>query len=181
MSDVDWKQLVKKIAPTIGAAVGGSVSGGTGTAFGAMGASALADALLGDKDASEERIVEAIRTASPQTLQRLKPAEKQFKNDLKSLGVSPAELGVETPTSKFLGGSSGSLKAVSAISLAVIAGYLAIVLLYLTGLVTIPEGQKELASQLVDPVQLAFGGVMFFWLGSSFGSKKKDPPQGGGA
>ena len=75
----DWKSLVKTVAPVLGGAIGGPA--------GALATRAIAGALLGDEDADEDQIAEAMRKASPETLLALKKADNDFAVQMKELGV----------------------------------------------------------------------------------------------
>lgn len=75
---MDWKAIVKTVAPVLGTALGGPLGG--------MAVKAIGDA-LGLSDATEEAISSAITGAKPEDLLKLKQADQQFAKDMKALDV----------------------------------------------------------------------------------------------
>lgn len=75
----DWKGLVKTVAPALGTALGGPLGG--------MAARSVAGAVLGNEDASEKQIAEALAAASPDVLLKLKEADQQFAVRLRELDI----------------------------------------------------------------------------------------------
>ena len=61
---MDWKALVKTVAPVLGTALGGPL-GGAATKF-------LTGKLLGDENASEQELADFIGGASPEQLLQIK-------------------------------------------------------------------------------------------------------------
>ena len=84
--DFDWKELVKKVAPTIGMVLSG------GNPLVGMGIKAVSTALLGKDDGTEDEVAEYLQSASPKDLLALKDADHQFKLDMKALGISHTKL-----------------------------------------------------------------------------------------
>jgi len=79
--DVDWKDLVKTIAPALASAFGTPLAG--------MATKVIVDTILGEgqTDVSEDEIARAVKTASPDQLIALKQASIQFQKDMAALGV----------------------------------------------------------------------------------------------
>lgn len=76
---IDWKSIVKTVAPVLGTALGGPMAGAA-TKF-------IADKFLGNPDASEEEIAQALSTASPEQLIKLKELDNTFALEMKRLEV----------------------------------------------------------------------------------------------
>jgi hypothetical protein len=72
----DWKQLVKTVAPVLGTALGGPMAGAA-TKF-------IADKFLGNPNASEQEVVQAIQTATPDQLIKLKELDNDFKIEMRA-------------------------------------------------------------------------------------------------
>lgn len=79
MPDFDWKDVVRKVAPTIGAALGGP--------FGGMATKIIADKFLGDENATEDQVAAAVQTASPAQWLELKKADQQFAVQMRELDI----------------------------------------------------------------------------------------------
>lgn len=81
--DLDWKTLVKTIAPTIASVLGTPLAG--------VGVTALLNVLLPDgqprPDNPEDFIAKALAGANPELLQRIKDAEQKFRVDMKALDI----------------------------------------------------------------------------------------------
>lgn len=73
----DWKAIVKSIAPTIGAALGGPVG---------LGAAKLLQGLLGASDSEESTLAEAVKSATPEQFLAIKQADNDFKLKMTELG-----------------------------------------------------------------------------------------------
>lgn len=76
---IDWKTIVNSVAPTLATAVGGPLAG---TAI-----SALGEALLGKKDATESEVAAVIATGKPETLVQLRQVDADFKTKMEALGI----------------------------------------------------------------------------------------------
>ena len=83
-NDFDWKGLVKTVAPFLGTALGGPVGG--------VAARAIAGAVLGDEDASQEDVAAALQKANPEMLAKLKEADQKFKVEMGKLELDHARL-----------------------------------------------------------------------------------------
>ena len=73
------KSIVKAVAPTLGAALGGPAGG--------MAAKIISEGILGKPDASEAEIEDFLLTASPEQMLELKKLDAQFAVDMKKLDI----------------------------------------------------------------------------------------------
>ena len=80
----DWKSVVSTIAPVLGTAIGGP--------FGGMAAKVIGSVLLNKGDATEDEIMAAIQTATPEQLHKLKSANNEFKLEMAKLGVTKEKM-----------------------------------------------------------------------------------------
>ena len=71
--------LIGQVAPTIASALGGPLAG--------MAVKAVSSALFGHQDASEDEIMAAMGTATPDQLTALKKIDADFKVQMKSLDI----------------------------------------------------------------------------------------------
>lgn len=158
--EFDWKELVKTIAPAVGTALGSPLAGAA--------VSAVAETILDDKDASEDDISKALEKPSNKDLKKLKELDKPFKKQMKTLGVKP---------NSAVGLASAPIQTLwpqALVSLIFVVGFFGILFLYLTGNVTVPKESEATVNMLLGPVVSGVVGIVAFWIGSSFGSKKKD-------
>lgn len=154
-----WQEIVKAVAPKLGAALGGPM-GGIATKF-------IADKFLGNPDASEEELELAISGATPQDLTRLKEIESQYEIEVLKIAAqdrdSARNLAIET-------GKTPQIILSSAYTI----GYFAIFMGMLGSYFTIPEEQESLFLTLFGSLTAAQLQIMNFWFGSSSGSKDKN-------
>ena len=87
----DWKGVVSKVAPMIGASLGGPM--------GAMGVSAALTALgiepAPNSEDNERLLEETLQTASPDQLLALRTADNKFKISMKKLGLNEKQMGFD--------------------------------------------------------------------------------------
>lgn len=76
---LDWKSIVKTVAPVLGTALGGPMAGAA-TKF-------IADKFLGNPEAKDEDIAQALATASPDQLIKLKELDNNFATEMRKLDV----------------------------------------------------------------------------------------------
>lgn len=87
---MDWKSIVKTVAPGIATALGGPLAG--------MGVKAIAGALLGPdsvEGATEDMVAQAVLAASPADLVKLKEVEADFQQNMKALDVDLVRISSE--------------------------------------------------------------------------------------
>jgi hypothetical protein len=77
------KQILRTVAPLLGTAIGGP--------FGALAGSALS-AVLGTPEGDDKAAENALLTASPDALVKLKQAEMDFQVQMKQLGITEEKL-----------------------------------------------------------------------------------------
>lgn len=165
MTDFDWKSLVRNVAPTLGAALGGPLAGAA-TKF-------LADAFLGNPDANEQDVAAAVLGASPEKLLELKKMDLEFKSKMRELDVDVFKLEISDKQ------SARDLAKVNMMPHIVLSsiytvGYFAMLYQFMTGGVEVAEGLKAEFNMILGVMTAAQVKIMEFWLGSSYGSKVKD-------
>ena len=84
---MDWKDILRSLAPSIGTALGGP-AGGAALAF-------LGDKLLGKPHASEAEVAAALRDLTPDQQLALRHLETEFAEHMQSLGVDLARLDMQ--------------------------------------------------------------------------------------
>ena len=155
--------LLSSVAPSIATALGGPLAG--------LGVKALSKALLGAEDFSEEAVMDAMATASPEQLAAVKKIDADFKVQMKSLDIDLERISVDDRKSARDMQKETRDWIPRALAVSVTAGFFAILIYMLVyGLPT--SGNEALL--LLGALQTAWGGIIAFYFGSSSGSQKKD-------
>lgn len=157
--------LIKKVAPTIGTALGGPI-GGMATKF-------LADKFLGQPEASEEEIEQSIVGASPEQLLKLKELDRQFQADMKKLDIDVFRLEIDDRKSArelF----KTNIWPQMVLSGVFTVGYFVVLTYLLAGKNAIPPENQAVANVVVGVLTASMTTIMAFWFGSSYGSKEKN-------
>lgn len=161
---MNWKDIVKSVAPVLGTALGGPL-GGTAVKF-------IAEKVLGDSSADESTVAEFIASASPDKLLELKALDQDFKIQMKQLDVDVFALEQKDRD------SARALFKINiwpqiVLSALYIVGYFIVLVAVLTGKVAIPESSQSLVNVLIGMLSTAVPMILQFWFGSSMGSKEK--------
>ncbi|MEW5248654.1 hypothetical protein [Microbulbifer discodermiae] len=162
---MDWKAIVKSVAPTLGAALGGPVAG-TAVKF-------LAGTLLGDEKATEQDIANTILTASPEQLLELRSLDSQFKLKMRELDINVYQLEVEDRKSARELGIKGGLWVQAVLSFVFISGYFFLTYLLFSGSVEVTPAFEQTGTLMLGVITGAIPMILQFWYGSSQGSKEK--------
>jgi len=161
----DWKSLIRNTAPGIAAALGTPAAG--------MAVKFLATSFLGDEDASEQDVAEAILHASPDKLMELQSLDRDFQLKMQQIGVDI--FGLEVDDRK---NARETLKLSMwpqiILSTIFILGYFIVVYLLFSGQVVLNDDIKEISYILLGVMTGEIPRIMSFWFGSSHGSQKKD-------
>ena len=163
----NWKDIVRTIAPTIGTALGGPMAGAA--------SKYIADKLLGKPDASPAEIEQAIISASPEQLSKLKEIDTQFKLEMKKLDIDIFELEYKDRDSarKLFEVNIWPQIIISAIF---VLGYFS-VLFYLlhsqSGEPNLEGAMLGVVTTILGVLTAAVPQILNFWFGSSLGSKEK--------
>ena len=162
--DFDWKTIVKNVAPILGMALGGPLAG--------TAVKVLAEGLLGNPNATEQEVAEAVMGASPDQLIKMRELNQTFQVKMKELGIDVYRLEVDDRK------SARDLAKVNfwpQITLSVLysGGYFAVLFQFVTGTVLVSAQSESIFSALIGVMTAAQIQIMNFWFGSSFGSKEK--------
>jgi hypothetical protein len=164
---LDWKAIVRGIAPTIGTVI----SGGNPLAGGAL--KVLAESLLGKPDAGEAEIAAYITQARPEDLVRLKEIEADYNARMAEIGLKPMELEIQDRA------SARSLYRVDSkpqrnITYVFLGGYFLILMGFV---VTALWGKKvDLPAEFSIIFGVLSGSIpmiLSFWFGTTKGSQEK--------
>lgn len=167
---MNWKKIVRNLAPTLAAGLGGPMAG-TATKF-------LAEQFLGDKDASEKELEEAISGATPEELARLREIDNQFAVEMAQLDVDVFKLEVDDRKSARDLAKVNMLPQVI-LSTLFIGGYFGTLYMLFSGEIQLADNMRDLANILLGVLTANIPSIMQFWFGSSSGSKEKTARMGG--
>ena len=156
--------LLGSVAPTLATALGGPLAG--------LGVKALSKALLGAEDFSEEAVMEAMATASPEQLAAVKKIDADFKVQMKALDIDLARISVDDRKSAREMQRETRDWLPRALAILITMGYFGIIGWVLVG--GLPINGSEILLMLLGTLTAGWSGVMAFYFGSSSGSQKKD-------
>jgi hypothetical protein len=162
---VDWKEIVKGVAPVLGTALGGP--------FGGAAVKFLADKFLGNPTASEEEIATAVLGAGPEQLTKLREIDNAFKVKMKELDVDVFKLEVaDREGARAL--AKVDMRPHIGLSAVYTIGYFAMLYMFMSGDVEIAANLQSEFNIVLGVMTAAQAQIMQFWFGSSSGSKAKD-------
>lgn len=162
--DFDWKLALGKVAPMIGAAVGGP--------FGGMAASAALSLLDIDpeKGKEEAQLEEAIASMTPEQAFKLKMAEKNWLTTMKELELKEKDLHAKDRDSARNMQIETNSWVVPTLAIITVIGFFAVVGLILSGKVPL---DSTLTGFVLGAVSSKAEQIYNFFFGSSKGSKDK--------
>ena len=156
--------LLGSVAPTLATALGGPLAG--------LAVKSLSKALLGAEDFSEEAVMEAMATASPEQLAAVKKIDADFKVQMKSLDIDLERIAVDDRKSARMMQTETKDWIPRALAVSVTLGYFGIIAYVLVS--GLPMNGSEVLLMLLGTLSAGWTGVMAFYFGSSSGSQKKD-------
>ena len=162
--DFDWQSVVRTVAPTIGTALGGPMAG-TAVKF-------IADKLLLDADATTADIEQAILSANPEQLEKLKQLDQEFKLQMKKLDIDVYKLDqLDRNSARDL--AKIDMKPQIALSIFFVSGYFWVLYVLMGGNFDITDGLQNTLLVIIGVITTSMAQIMNFWFGSSSGSKDK--------
>ena len=160
--EFNWKQLVGTVAPALGVALGGPVGG--------IAAKAIADA-LGLSSSDEESISQAMQKATPADLLALKKADQDFATKMKELDIDLEKAFLGDRDSARKREMAVQDKAVPRLAALVVAGFIGMCGVVLTGTVQVND---VLAGTVIGYVSGACTQVLAYYFGTTKGSNDKN-------
>ena len=165
-----WKDIVKRVAPVLGTALGGP--------FGGMAVKAITAAVLPDDkqaltgDALEKELEFAI-SGNPDALLKLREADQTFDVEMKKLDVDILQIAADDRASaRDLAKSTSLMPQIILAGIYVIA-FATILIMVFTGKVALTGQQADIANVLLGILSAGLLQIMNFFFGSSSGSKAK--------
>jgi hypothetical protein len=173
LKTMDWKNVVGKVAPVLGAALGGPLGGAA--------VSAIADA-LGLSEKTEEAVKNALSGTTPEQLLALKKADQDFAVRMEELGLKKEELGFTNEKDQLqiaAGDRDSARKREMAVgdhtarnlAYAITIGFFSV--LFTLMFAEVDTGAKEILYVMLGSLGTAWTSVMAYYFGSTAGSKLK--------
>lgn len=167
MTDVDWKTIVKSVAPMIGTALGGPLGG--------LAVSAIGEA-LGVDDNTVENVKTAVMGASPEQLLALKQEENRFSEHMAELGYKDIEslnniAASDRASARSMAVATGDIWTPRLLAALVVMAW-CLVQWFLLHHVIEPS-MRELIARVLGTLDSALTLVLAFYFGSSSGSRSK--------
>jgi hypothetical protein len=166
---MNFKDIIKSLAPTLGAAIGGPF-GGAAVQF---AVEKLTGEKIPDSSAGMKVLEQFVLGASPDQLAQLKTIENAFLLKMEELGIRKEELNAQDRDSARKLAISRGMTPQVVMSTIYTTGYFILLYLFLLGDTNIPVGQETLAISLISILAGSQVQIMNFWFGSSSGSKDK--------
>lgn len=178
--DIDWKGLVKTVAPAIASVFGTPLAG--------LGVSAILNAILPPDaprpEQPEEFLAQALATANPDMLAKIKQADQTFKSDMKRLDIDLEKFLTENATKNTEGARNLKIEWLKSdkfdyeiyLAAAVLAlfGYAEYwVFWYATAVKTMEPNQAILIGRVLGTVDAAFMILLNFRWGTSRNAERK--------
>ena len=158
------RDVVTTVAPVLASALGGPLAG--------TAVRSLSELLLGKPDGTPEDVVQAIQTADPATLLRLKELDTQFQAQMAQLGVDLERLANEDRASARQRQVATGDVLPGVIALSVLAGFFG--LLALMAFHPLPASAEAPFSVMLGALGTMVTAVAQFYFGSSSSSRSKD-------
>jgi hypothetical protein len=155
--------LLGQIAPSIATALGGPLAG--------VAVKTLSGALFGHEDGTEEQIIEAMATASPDQLAAIKKIDADFKVQMKALDIDLERIAAGDRDSARQMQRETRDWTPKALAFFITFGFFgALVWILIFG---IPKNGTEVLLMMLGSLSTSWTGVVQFYYGSSAGSKAK--------
>ena len=167
---MDWKDLVKSVAPVLGTALGGPLGG--------LATKAISTALFG-KDTSlegaelERKIMQAINT-DPDALLKLKQADQEFDTRMRELDIDVMRISTADRANARDMAIKTTLVPQIVLAAIYVVGFMGVLYIVFSGNLTLTSDQKDIAMYLLGILSAGLLQMMNFFFGSSSGSQAKN-------
>lgn len=163
LKDFDWRATVSAIAPALGTALGGPLGG--------LAGGMVAQALGAPKDATDNELEAAARTATPDQLLALKQADHDFEAHLQELGVKLEEIAASDRANARAMQTATQSRVPAALTFTLTIGFFAA----LGGMFffEIPVSNRDLVNIMVGSLGTAWIASTAFWFGTTRDSSRK--------
>ena len=162
---MDWKGIVKSVAPALGTALGGPLAG--------TAVKEIAGKWLGNENATERDIEQAVKNASPEQLAELKRIDAEYNTRMRELDIDVFKTEVADRQDARQMAITIMWPQITLTCLFV-SGYFSLIYILLLSDVSLDSNMQTLLTALVSIMTAGMQQVLSFWFGSSKGSQDKD-------
>ncbi len=155
--------LVKTVAPSIATAVGGPLAG--------MATRAISEALLGKPDGTEDELLEAAKSATPEQLLALKQAEQNFVIRMRELDVDLERISNADRSNAREREIKTNDYTPKLLAAAVTFGFFGVLFWMIAYGLPVNGGEAMLV--MLGTLGTAWGAIVSYYFGSSAGSREK--------
>lgn len=156
-------KLIQNVAPTIATALGGPVAG--------MAVKALSNALFGHENGSEDDIMNALSTATPDQIAAIKRIDNDFKVKMKELDIDLVRIAADDRASARTMYAETKTWLVPTLATVITCSFVCVTIGTLMGYAKI---ESAMAGTLIGYLSAKAELVLSFYFGSSSGSENKD-------
>jgi hypothetical protein len=161
----DWKSILGAVAPALATALGGPLAG--------IATKALADKLLGNPEASQQEVEQAIQGMKPEDMVKLRQIDANFKKSMIEAGIKLEEIAAgDRDSARQREIKTGDSWTPRGLAILVVCGYMFVQWFLLNHI--IDDSMRELIARVLGTLDGALMVVLSFYFGSSSGSKQKD-------
>ncbi len=162
--NIDWRSILKTVAPTVATALGGPLAGTAVTL--------VSNALTGKTDAGVSEIAKLISSGDPEVLLKLKEVEGAFKVRMKELDVDIERVASDDRKSARQREVSVKDKAPATLAAVSFTGFFGVLALMI--FVEIPSSTKDPLLIMLGALGAIVTGITQYYFGSSSGSSRKN-------
>ena len=156
--------MIQAVAPALATALGGPLAGAAVVAIGRA---------LGQEAPTEDSVADALAVAGPEVLLKLKQADQEFALAMRQADIRVLEVDAQDRDSaRQREAKTGDSLTPRALALVVIVSWVVIQYILLTTVVD--PSMRELVARVLGTLDAAVMAVLFYYFGSSSGSKAKD-------
>lgn len=162
--NVDWKSLLRTVAPALATALGGPLAG--------LAAQAISTAVLGTPDGTEEEIAAAIQTGGADTLIKLKAANTEFTLQLRKLDLDLERIANEDRASaRQREISTNDVWTPRILAYMLTAGFFSVLAAVMMH--GVPDSARDTVNLLLGSLGTVWLGAMAYYHGTTAGSRAK--------
>lgn len=163
---MNWKSIVKSVAPALGSALGGPAGG--------MAVKFIADKILGNPEATESEVADYVAGASPADMLKIKQSDHDFAVAMRELDIDLEKLEVDDRKSARDLGIKTSLIPQIILACIYVLAFSATLYAVFTGQVKMDSMQTTMANYLLGILSAGLMQIMNFFFGSSKSSHDKN-------
>lgn len=157
------KDIVRTVAPALATALGGPLAG--------TAVRALSEKFLGRPDGAAEEVEAALTSATAEQIIELKRLDKEFKSKMLDAGIKLEELEEQSRTRATNMFVATRDPTVTLLTLAIVIVWGIVQWALFTH--NVPENSHDMIARMLGTLDAALMAVLYFWFGSSKGSREK--------